>query len=284
MTNRQLRNFLVIAFTLAFAGQVVVGYLGGEGWSRTLLMLVMWTPGIAAIFGGPESRRRIVASLKTGGARLILPALMLGWSFTLLQTLMLEAVASAEWNNALFPVADAGISSKIHMVLGNAPRSAGFFGLNWTLTLLLGSVFSVLPALGEELGWRSTLQPELDRRMNPLASTIFVGLLWGYWHLPVNLFGLNDPVHPIINALIVFPCISVLLAFPFAWLWRNTRSIWPPAICHGAGDAILGGPLVLPTSWTADTVSMLAVTFLVALPFVAATYKSQRCDLPMPKI
>ena len=39
--------------------------------------------------------------------------------------------------------------------------------------------------LGEELGWRSYAQQTLQKKFNPLKSSIIVGLVWGFWHLPL---------------------------------------------------------------------------------------------------
>jgi membrane protease YdiL (CAAX protease family) len=152
------------------------------------------------------------------------------------------------------------------------------FWANWSLTLLLGSSLSTLAALGEEIGWRGFLQPALQERRSPFVSTLFVGLVWGYWHVPVNLHGLNDPIHPVLNAWIIFPAASVLLAFPFAWLRQTCGSVWPAAICHGAGDAILGGAPIIATSWSADMGSLLAATCAISLPFAVTSWKAGRCD------
>ncbi len=47
-------------------------------------------------------------------------------------------------------------------------------------TLFLGMLIG---ALGEELGWRSFLQPLLRREHSLLISSIIVGLIWGMWHI-----------------------------------------------------------------------------------------------------
>lgn len=39
--------------------------------------------------------------------------------------------------------------------------------------------------LGEELGWRGYLQIELNKRFSLLKSSLFVGGIWGVWHLPL---------------------------------------------------------------------------------------------------
>jgi membrane protease YdiL (CAAX protease family) len=40
-------------------------------------------------------------------------------------------------------------------------------------------------ATGEELGWRGYLLNVFQIRYSPLKSAVFVGLIWGFWHLPL---------------------------------------------------------------------------------------------------
>jgi membrane protease YdiL (CAAX protease family) len=61
--------------------------------------------------------------------------------------------------------------------------------------------YSVLPAIAasmflagtvEELGWRGVALPLLQRRFNPLVSSLLLGLVWALWHLPA--FALSGTV------------------------------------------------------------------------------------------
>ncbi|MFK4083043.1 CPBP family intramembrane glutamic endopeptidase [Kribbella sp. NPDC020789] len=70
------------------------------------------------------------------------------------------------------------VSVLIHIGAGRPWRagSPAFpFGV-LVLTMLIG-------AAGEELGWRAYLQPYLQTRFSVLRSSLFVGLLWGLWHI-----------------------------------------------------------------------------------------------------
>ena len=41
--------------------------------------------------------------------------------------------------------------------------------------------------LGEELGWRGYALNEFQKKYNPLVSSIYIGIIWGFWHLPLWL-------------------------------------------------------------------------------------------------
>ncbi len=47
---------------------------------------------------------------------------------------------------------------------------------------------SFLPFFGEEYGWRYYLTPALQSRFGARRGALAVGVLWGLWHLPLNLF------------------------------------------------------------------------------------------------
>ena len=269
MSNREVARFLLITFLGAFIGQVAVIHFGIEGPARYGLMIVMWMPGLASLVAADGSRLRAWNALKTAGWNMLVPAVIIGWSITVLQAVLLSVGSWGSWNSGQFPFGDGQIRAEgVALLLGNQSQSYSFFALNWILTLLVGSVVSVIPALGEELGWRAVLQPELERRVGSVTAAIMVGLIWGYWHLPINLSGFNDSVHPMVTAVLLFPLGSIFLSFPFAWLFRRSGSVWPPALCHGAGDAILGGPLLKSNSWVVDNTSLLLATAVIALPFI----------------
>jgi membrane protease YdiL (CAAX protease family) len=89
--------------------------------------------------------------------------------------------------------------------------------------LLVGTFFFVMfigGPLGEEFGWRGYALDGLQERYNALTSSIIVGVLWGFWHLP----GFTGPgwqfsglgVWLFIVGIILF---SILLT----WLVNNTN-------------------------------------------------------------
>lgn len=53
--------------------------------------------------------------------------------------------------------------------------------LSKLLPLMIAGI--IIGAIGEELGWRSYLQPLLQQRNSILISSIIVGIIWGLWHI-----------------------------------------------------------------------------------------------------
>ncbi len=94
-------------------------------------------------------------------------------------------------------------------------------GLEIQLTKDLSPLFSIMVigimigSIGEELGWRSFLQPNLEKKNSVLLASIIVGLIWGFWHIGHYKNGLLF----MIGFLIFTLSASIILA----WILRNTR-------------------------------------------------------------
>ncbi|MGC9523001.1 MAG: CPBP family intramembrane glutamic endopeptidase [Anaerolineae bacterium] len=95
---------------------------------------------------------------------------------------------------------------------------------------------------GEEFGWRGYLQRRLFPK-RPTLAAVSTGVIWGLWHLPINLRGYNFPEHPALG-MVLFTVGTVWLSIIFGWLHRRTGSIWAPSLAHAATNAI-GGSLTL---------------------------------------
>lgn len=87
------------------------------------------------------------------------------------------------------------------------------------------SVSSILPLflinissgpMGEELGWRGYALVELNKKFNLFASSILIGLIWGFWHFPLwllsGLSGFNLLLY-IFSFMICIISFSVFLSF-----------------------------------------------------------------------
>ena len=111
--------------------------------------------------------------------------------------------------------------------------------------LLLGGILNLIPALGEEWGWRGYMYPRLTEKLGRVPGLLLGGVIWGLWHAPLTAlghnYGLGYPGFPWagIGAMCVF-CIT--LGILLAWLTEKTGSVIPAAVAHGAvnGAGALG--------------------------------------------
>jgi membrane protease YdiL (CAAX protease family) len=77
---------------------------------------------------------------------------------------------------------------------------ANFFGLGpmhkplgialyFLVVATTGVIENCATTLGEEIGWRGFLVPELARRFSFTATALLSGVIWAAWHVPIIVFG-----------------------------------------------------------------------------------------------
>jgi membrane protease YdiL (CAAX protease family) len=107
---------------------------------------------------------------------------------------------------------------------------------------LVAVVVNIVPAFGEEFGWRGYLL----MRLLPLGARramVLSGAIWGLWHAPVILQGHNYPDHPVIGVpLMIGFCI--LLGVIFGWLRLASGSVFAAAVAHAAVNGPANTPLL----------------------------------------
>lgn len=69
-------------------------------------------------------------------------------------------------------------------------------------------------AIGEEIGWRSFLQPELEKHYSIIISSVIVGVVWGLWHIGHYKNG--------IVFMAGFFLFTISASIILAWLLRGT--------------------------------------------------------------
>jgi len=137
----------------------------------------------------------------------------------------------------------------------------------WYLIPVIFLYVLFLSVLGEEFGWRGYLLPRLQRKMSALWSSIVVGLIWGFWHLP--LFLIPGNFHQGIPFLL-FVLQDVALAVIITWIYNSTKgSLLLVHIFHAASNATIGLMPILPTDNSPSAVPLyIAVALLVVFAAV----------------
>lgn len=83
----------------------------------------------------------------------------------------------------------------------------------------------------EEIGWRGYALPRLQgrNRYNAVISSLIIGVVWGFWHLPLFLIpGTPQNGYP-------FPAYllgTVGMAFILTWVYNNTQSLFAVILLH----------------------------------------------------
>lgn len=272
MISRELVTFLSLTFVLAFATQLMAIRAGipGKG-AGPWLWLTMWCPAVSALLTSRGSREAVRDAVRRIAWKWIPLGMLVGLGPTLVANAWLAVTKTGHWNSEQFVILPDGriAMPTLASFVAGLPLTPTLFVLNLVGTLAFAAtVFGVVDGAGEEIGWRAVLQPELERRFGRTRGVLILGIVWAYWHLPVNLAGYNDRTHAVANALVFFPVAVVMMAFSFGWLRRSSRSVWPAATAHSANNAINSGFLMKENSWTAGVVAELVGMGVVGALFV----------------
>lgn len=132
--------------------------------------------------------------------------------------------------------------------------------------LALGLVWPLFASLGEEFGWRGFAQPRMQLQRSPLAAGLWIGLIWGMWHLPSDFIALRAYGLLFIPAFILTgPVLLTAHAVIMAWLYNRTRSLLPVVLYH---FSITSSAILLPTLQL-TVVENIAATFISCVLFWA---------------
>ncbi|MGP9681422.1 lysostaphin resistance A-like protein [Brachybacterium sp. AOP3-A1-3] len=134
---------------------------------------------------------------------------------------------------------------------GAAMPTAGAVALVLAISAL-GVLVTVVPALGEEIGWRGWLWRAL-KPMGTWRAIVLGGAIWSLWHLPVTLIGHNYTGLPRWAAVAMFIPACITLNYLFTAITeRAGGNPIPSAFAHATLNSTLGLAIgVVATSETA---------------------------------
>src|SRR5215207_7866109 len=212
---------LVLFMALAIALSFKAGVLTSEG---PVIALYMCTPALAALVMLLVITRD--GSSREGWAGLGLHRFGLSVWWIAIGVVFLTSLAASAivWATPLasFVVPEGGLGDPL-------------------LQFLIAVVFMTLTfSLGEELGWRGYLLPQL-LSVGRTRALVLVGLIWAAWHMP--LIFLTPLYHSGGNRLIVLPLfVATIVAgsFFFGYLRIWTGSVWPASIAHSSHNVAWG--------------------------------------------
>lgn len=133
----------------------------------------------------------------------------------------------------------------------------------------------------EEFGWRGFALPRMLDRFTPVRATVYLGLAWGLWHLPL-LLAEDNPDHDL--APFAFVAITlwtlagfVAYAFTYTYVWLRRESIFLCMLLHAAYNTALGVAILRPSdelvgnTYVTLSLALTGTLWLVAIGLIVAT-------------
>jgi uncharacterized protein len=148
------------------------------------------------------------------------------------------------------------------------------------------AVISGIGPLGEELGWRGFMLPRLLERYGDFPSSVILGLVWAFWHLPIFLFPEWRGDIPIALSILLYPFGTIAIAYIMTKLHHWSRgSVLIAILFHGVVNYIADSQ----EYWQTESFSPLTIRIAITILFIVtafifggfSTKMTQRQSLPV---
>ena len=246
VAKRRFILYIALLFVFTVAANLVAARAGGLPASS---FFIMCSPALAAIVASILTRR----SLKAIGWRpWPVKWLAVGWVLPILYAFPAYALV---WITGLGSVPNSTFLERARLIL-DMPTEPNWivivaaFGFISIVNLLPAMIFS----LGEEIGWRGFLVPELTNWVGFRKACLLSGVIWNAWHLPGVIAGsYGSSGTPLAYQLACFTAMVIATGVVLAWLRMKSGSIWPAAIMHATHNGIIQafiGPITADTGLT----------------------------------
>jgi membrane protease YdiL (CAAX protease family) len=249
--------FLAITLGLSAIYYFLIIYSGSlsSGWGQ-FTMGLMWCPGISALITMKILKRNISD---------LLVAYLVIWVFGWGGFYDKEFVVRLT-NSFGFGEIGSGLIIACYFII---------FGI-------FGTIRGTASALGEEIGWRGFLVPELFKTQGFTKTSLISGFIWGVWHLPILLFADYNSGTPSWYAMSCFMVLIISMSFIYTWFRIKSGSLWTAVLLHASHNLFIQQIFTPLTEDTGNTAYYID-EFGIVLPIVgigfAIYYWSKRKEL-----
>jgi uncharacterized protein len=147
---------------------------------------------------------------------------------------------------------------------------------------IFGMAGSASNAIGEEIGWRGFLVPELYNRFSYTKTSLITGLIWAVWHFPMLLFADYNSGTPAWFGLSCFTILVVCISFIMTWFRIKSNSLWTGVIIHSSHNLFIQGiftPLTQDTGITKYFIGEFGIVLSIIAIFFAFYFWKRRSEL-----
>lgn len=286
MTQQNPRKTIAIYLLITFALSSIFYFLiiytgkiaGGRGYFVTGLM---WCPALAAFLTSRIIRRPVNAmAWQWGEERFQLWSYLLPLLYSLVAYLI---IWGAGWGTFYSHEFVGGLGAIYDM---EGQPDWVMIAVHVILYGTYGMIRSIGNALGEEIGWRGFLTPELYKLLGYTKTSFIVGCIWALWHLPILAFADYNSGTP---AWYGFSCFAVMVissSFIYSWFRLRSGSLWTAVILHASHNLFIQG-IFTPLTQTGENTKYFYDEFGIVIPIlsllVAFYFWTRRGELPAPK-
>ncbi len=276
-SRRQVLIYLLLVFAFSSVFYFLVLHSGKLGSAHGLYVIgIMWCPALAA-FATLKLKHRSLSELgwKWPQTRYM----VMSWYIPLLYAAIAYVIV---WTTGLGGFPNHDLMQHLSVRMGQHTSPVVSTILYVILDGSFGLVYGLATALGEEIGWRGFLVPELSKTMGFTATALISGIVWALWHYPILIWGDYNAGTPAWYSLPCFTILVVELAFIFAWMRLKSGSLWTAAMLHASHNLYIQeifSPLTRNTGKTAWFIDEFGAVLPIVLLFFAIYFWRRRGEL-----
>lgn len=272
-------TFLLITFTLSSIFYFLIIHTGklGSGFGLYVTGL-MWCPGLSAIITSLLLKRDLsLLEWQLGEKRFQIQSYSIPILYALIAYLIIWIVGWGKFYNT--------------ELVTQIAASFGFDKLSNSLTILLyfiimgifGMPGSIANALGEEIGWRGFLVPELYKKIGYTKTSLLTGAIWSVWHYPILIFADYNKGTPTWYGLTCFSVMVISMSFIFTWYRIKSNSLWTCVLLHASHNLFIQSifsPLTKDTGSTKYFIDEFGAVLPIVCLFFSIFFWLKRKELP----
>ena len=266
-TKRPIITFLVLTFALSSIFYFLIIHTGklGSGFGLYVTGL-MWCPGISALITSRILGRKIsVLGWKWGNGKYQWSSYLIPLFYSSIAYIILWTFGWGKFYNEVFFSQMATSFGWTNLPIG---LIMVFF---FIITGIFGMARSAASALGEEIGWRGFLVPELNKNLSYTKTSLISGIIWAVWHFPILIFADYNSGTPYWFGLTCFTVMIISISFTFAWFRIKSNSLWTGVILHASHNLFIQRIFTPLTKDTGNTKYFID-EFGIILPLVCLAF------------
>ncbi|MBO4769306.1 MAG: CPBP family intramembrane metalloprotease [Clostridia bacterium] len=256
--KKKVVKYLVWTFALAYAIQAGVWLLYRRGHiisGQLVMACMMFVPTLGVFFAGQSLkgmgwRPGIKKNIRPFLAAWLAPAVL-----TVAGALLYFLVFPGHFDMSGSYIALTTGSEALEQMRGQGVSYGLYVVISAVCAVTYAPLINCITGLGEEIGWRGFLYPQLKARFGYRKGAVLGGIIWGAWHWPLiylidyeygaaagnNAGYFGFPV----TGMLLFCVFTVSAGIICDRLYEKSGSIWFPSVFHGAINAAAALPLAV---------------------------------------
>lgn len=233
--GKQIGTFLFLTLLLSsifYALIIKSGHLASAGGSYVLGL--MWCPGLAAMLTRKLNGENLSSlGWKWGQTKYQVMSYFIPLLYAAITYVTVWATHQGGFYNREF----VGAMTQ-RFGLGPLPPALAI-AMYLVFAGTTGMIRSSASALGEEIGWRGFLVPQLAQSCSYTTTALITGVVWSLWHYPILIFADYNAGTPVWYGLTCFTVMVVSSSFIYTWMRLKSGSLWTGVLLHASHNLFI---------------------------------------------